>query len=72
MNVQRFVLAFAGSMVLLTLLLALTVSHWFLLGTAFVGANLLQASFSGFCPLASLLRAAGLKDGPALQRAISR
>ena len=72
MTVQRFVLAFAGSMVLISLLLAITVSHWFLLATGFVGANLLQASFTGFCPLASALRRVGLKDGPALQRARSR
>ena len=67
MTVQRFVLAFAGSLVLMSVLLAVTVSHGFLFVTAFVGANLLQSSFTGFCPLAILLRALGVKDGPALQ-----
>jgi hypothetical protein len=35
---------------------------WF---TAFVGANLVQASFTGFCPLAKILKAIGFKPGEA-------
>jgi hypothetical protein len=33
---------------------------WF---TAFVGANMLQAAFTGFCPIAGILRASGVKPG---------
>jgi hypothetical protein len=62
-------MGFAGAMVLASVLLAVTVSHAFLYVTVFVGANLFQAAFTGFCPLASILRAAGLKDGNVLQRA---
>ena len=65
MNIDRFVLRFAGVMVLLSLALGLFVSpNWFWL-TAFVGANLLQSSFTGFCPLATILRKAGVKPGAA-------
>ncbi len=41
----------AGTFVLLSLVLAWQVSHWWLLFTAFVGLNLVQSSFTGFCPL---------------------
>lgn len=65
MTIDRLVLAFAGSMILASLALGVFVSpNWFWL-TAFVGANLLQSSFTGFCPLAILLRRAGCKSGPA-------
>ena len=63
MTVERMVLRFAGSMILISLLLALAHSHYWLWLTAFVGANLLQASFTGFCPLAKILRAFGMKSG---------
>ena len=65
MNIERTVLAFAGSMILLSVALAHFVSPWWLLLTLFVGANLLQSAFSGFCPLAMLLRKLGLKSGSA-------
>ena len=52
-------------MVLASLLLGIYVSpYWFWL-TAFVGANLLQSSFTGFCPLAVILRRIGVKPGAA-------
>lgn len=63
MNIDRFVLRFAGIMVLLSLGLGVYVSpNWFWL-TAFVGANLLQSSFTGFCPLAIVLKRFGVKPG---------
>ena len=52
MNIDRAVLTLAGSMVLLSLTLAWLVSPYWLLLTAFVGANLFQAAFTGFCPAA--------------------
>ncbi len=65
MTIDRVVLAFAGSVVLASLALGLWVHPgWFWL-TAFVGANLLQASFTGFCPLAFILRRLGMKPGAA-------
>jgi hypothetical protein len=65
MNVDRAVLTLAGSMVLVSLALAWFVSPYWLLLTAFVGANLFQAAFTGFCPAATIFRKFGLKAGPA-------
>ena len=65
MSIDRVVLAFAGAMVLLSLGLGLWVTpYWFLL-TALVGLNLLQSAFTGFCPLAILLKKLGLASGAA-------
>jgi hypothetical protein len=67
MSIDRVVMAFAGAVILISLLLAhLNGSNWLWL-TAFVGANLLQASFTGFCPLAIILKAIGLKPGEAFR-----
>ncbi len=65
MCIDKFVLRFAGAMVLLSLLLAHFVSPYWLWFTAFVGANLLQSSFTGFCPLAIVLKKTGMKSGAA-------
>ena len=65
MNIDRLVLRFAGSFVLVSLLLSWLHSPYWLWFTAFVGANLLQASFTGFCPLAKILKALGFKPGEA-------
>ncbi len=65
MTIDRAVMAFAGIVILLSMALAqVHSSHWLWL-TAFAGANLLQASFTGFCPLAMILRKAGLRAGAA-------
>ena len=67
MNVDRAVLAFAGFVVLLGLALGHWVSpYWYLL-TAFAGLNMIQASFSGFCPAATVFRKLGLRSGNAFQ-----
>jgi Inner membrane protein YgaP-like, transmembrane domain len=66
MNVDRAVLAFAGMIILASLLLAWYLSPYWLLLTAFVGLNLLQA-FTGFCPAAILFRKLGMKAGCAFQ-----
>jgi len=65
MNIDRFVMAFAGTMILVSLLLSQVHSHYWLWFTAFVGANLLQASFTGFCPLVKILKPLGVKTGKA-------
>jgi len=67
MNIDRIVLAFAGSMVLLSLLLGLLMGpYWFVL-TGFVGLNLFQSAFTGFCPLATILKKLGQTPGPAFR-----
>jgi hypothetical protein len=65
MSIDRIVMAFAGTVVLLSLLLAQLFGPWWLLLTAFVGVNLLQAAFTGLCPLAMALRRFGVKPGAA-------
>jgi len=65
MTIDRIVLAFAGAMVLLSLALGLLVSPWWFLLTGFVGLNLLQSAFTGFCPLAILLKRLGRLPGAA-------
>jgi Protein of unknown function (DUF2892) len=65
MTIDRAVMAFAGTVVLVSLALGVWLSPWWLLLTAFVGANLLQAAFSGFCPLAVILKRMGLQPGAA-------
>jgi hypothetical protein len=65
MNIDRLVMRFAGSMVIIAVLLAHYVSPWWLLLALFVGLNLLQASFTGFCPLAKILRKLGVAPGSA-------
>ncbi len=63
MNVDRAVLAFAGLMVLFSLALAWFMSPYWLFFTAFVGLNMLQAAFTGFCPAAMIFRKLGLREG---------
>ena len=65
MSIDRIVMAFAGTMVLVSVLLAVYVNPNFLWLTGFVGANLLQASFTGFCPLAMVLKKLGVQPGKA-------
>ena len=62
MSIERGVTAFAGFMVLLSLLLMWQVHPGFIWLTVFVGANLLQSSFTGFCPAAKIMRKLGMKS----------
>ncbi|MBV7314995.1 DUF2892 domain-containing protein [Shewanella sp. NIFS-20-20] len=61
MSLEKSITAFAGIMVLLSLALSVWVSTDFLWLTAFVGANLFQSSFTGFCPAAMVMRKFGVK-----------
>lgn len=67
MNLDRAVLAFAGFVVLLGLALAWFYSPWWLLLSAFAGANMIQAAFTGFCPAAIVFRRMGCKPGEAFK-----
>jgi hypothetical protein len=67
MTVERYIRIFAGTFILLSLALGVQgspifVSEWFLLFTAFVGANLLQFGFTNFCPLSLILKKAGVPE----------
>jgi hypothetical protein len=65
MTIDRVVMAFAGTVILVSLALAQLHSLYWLLLTAFAGLNLLQASMTGFCPLAAVLKRIGVKPGQA-------
>jgi len=67
MTIDRAVLMFAGSMILISLALAHYVSPYWLLLTAFVGLNLIQSSITGFCPAAIVFRKLGCQTGVAFK-----
>ncbi len=62
MTVERSLRLMAGIVILLSLVLAFYVSHYWLLLTAFVGLNLLQSGFTNWCPAMAIFRALGMKD----------
>lgn len=63
MNLDRAVLAMAGTIILISVLLTALVSTWWLLLTGFVGLNLLQSSITGFCPAALIFAKLGVSPG---------
>ncbi len=65
MNIDRLVFAIAGTFILASLALSQLHSPYWLGLTAFVGINMLQAAFTGFCPLAKILKAIGKPSGSA-------
>ncbi len=62
MTINEAVRALAGAMVLLSVVLVYFVSPWFLLFTAFIGVNLMQSAFTGFCPPSFVFKKLGLKE----------
>ncbi|HHL43900.1 MAG TPA: DUF2892 domain-containing protein [Hellea balneolensis] len=65
MNLDRSIFAFGGTVVLVSLALGHWVNPYWHLLTAFAGANMLQASVTGFCPVAKVFKALGIKSGSA-------
>jgi hypothetical protein len=63
MSIDRAVMALAGLMILASLALSQLHSPYWLLFTAFVGLNMLQSAFTGFCPAAIIFRRLGVKAG---------
>ena len=63
MTLDRSVLAFAGIMVLLSVVLTVYVSPLFMWFTVFIGVNMLQSAFTGFCPAAAIFKKLGIKPG---------
>jgi len=70
MSVERATMAFAGFMVLLSVLLTYAVHPYFVALTVFVGLNLFQSAFTGFCPAAMLMRKLGMKNEVELSRSM--
>ena len=65
MSVEGGVRVMAGTLVLVSLALAYCFSKYWLLLTAFVGVNLIQSAFTGFCPAEKIMKKLGLKSGGA-------
>ena len=65
MNIDRIVMAFAGTMIVTSVAMSQLHSIYWLGLTLFVGFNMLQSAFTGFCPLAKILKSIGRKAGPA-------
>ena len=65
MTVENAIRVLAGSMVLISIALTHWVSPWWLLLGAFVGCNLIQSAFTGFCPAEIILRKLGVGSGGA-------
>ena len=65
MNIDKIIFGFAGSVILLSVALAWMHSSYWLILAGFVGANLLQSSFTGFCPAAVILKKMGVRPGNA-------
>lgn len=62
MNIERYLRLIAGTFILASIAAAHFLSPWWLLFTAFVGANLLQSGFTGTCPMVWMLRALGVPE----------
>lgn len=71
-TIDTLVFRFAGIFVLLSLLLAHFHHPYWLWFTAFVGANMLQASFTGFCPLVIILNKLGVRPGAAFNCGVGK
>ena len=65
MNIDRAVMTFAGIIILVSVSLGHFVSPWWFLLTAFAGLNMIQSSFTGFCPAAIVFKKLGIKAGNA-------
>jgi hypothetical protein len=67
MTLDIAVLRFAGVVVLISVLLAWFVHPWWIALAAFAGVNMIQASFTGFCPIAKVFKALGIRPGNAFE-----
>lgn len=62
MKLENGVRVFAGIMILASVLLVAAGSKWWLLFTAFIGVNLIQSAFTGFCPAANIMKKLGMEE----------
>lgn len=67
MKIEKIMMMAVGSMVLISVGLGYYVSATWLLLTAFIGLNLLISAFTGFCPMATILRKLGFQHGCAFK-----
>lgn len=62
MTIEKYIRVIAGSFILISVLLAVTVSKWWLVWTALVGLNLIQSAFTNWCLAATILKKCGVKE----------
>lgn len=67
MSIERIVLAVAGLFIMISVGLSQVHSPLWIYFTAFIGLNLLQSAFTGFCPLALILKKLGKQSGQAFE-----
>ncbi|MEE9494343.1 MAG: DUF2892 domain-containing protein [Gammaproteobacteria bacterium] len=67
MSIDKAMFAFAGTMILISVVLTQYVHPNFFWFTVFIGANLLQSAFTGLCPAAKIFSMLGLKSGCAFE-----
>jgi hypothetical protein len=67
MNLDKFVMLFAGMMVLVSVMLTQWHHQNWIWLTGFIGINMIQASLTGFCPVVFVMKKAGLKRGHAFE-----
>ena len=67
MTLDRAVMVFAGCVVLVGVVLSLAVHPWWITLTVFAGLNMIQASFTGFCPAAMVFKSLGVRPGTAFK-----
>jgi hypothetical protein len=65
MNIDRAIYAIAGTFVVASVLLSIYHNQNWLWFTGFVGLNLVQSAFTGFCPMVGILKKLGIKPGQA-------
>lgn len=68
MTMDRAVKILAGSMILISVALVIWVSKWWLILTAFVGINLIQSAFTGWCPASGILAKFGIQGSCSLKK----
>lgn len=67
MTIDKAVLGFAGAVVLLGIILSWAGNPWWIGLSVFAGLNMLQASFTGFCPAAIVFKKLGVPPGVAFR-----
>ena len=65
MNLDKAVLRFAGFVVIVSVVLTILINPYWILLTTFAGINMIQASYTGFCPAALLFKRIGIQSGKA-------
>ena len=72
MTIENAIRVLAGTLILISVLLAHFISPWWLSLTCFVGLNLIQSAFTGFCPAEAIFKKLGLAEGTCSSKACGK